>query len=166
MTLDEGKAKFIQSWGTLGSKWGINRTMAQIHALLLISHNSLSADEIMEALNISRGNANMNIRALIDWRLVMKQLRPGERKEYFVADKDMWRVAQKIIAQRKKRELEPIREILVELHKVDGKGEDVEAFKSTIKDLDEFAATADNLLEKLTKAEKNWVLESLIKMVQ
>ena len=66
MELDQGKEKFIQSWGTLGSNWGINRTMAQVHALLLICPEALTAEEIMEQLKISRGNANMNIRALID----------------------------------------------------------------------------------------------------
>ena len=70
MTLTEGKDKFIQSWGTLGTNWGINRTMAQIHALLLVSPESLSAEGIMKELQISRGNANMNLRALIDWGLV------------------------------------------------------------------------------------------------
>ncbi|MCB0624548.1 MAG: transcriptional regulator, partial [Saprospiraceae bacterium] len=81
MDLREGKEKFIQSWGALGSSWGVNRTMAQIHALLLISPEALSADEIMEDLMVSRGNANMNLRALIDWGLVYKELKPGERKE-------------------------------------------------------------------------------------
>ena len=66
MDLQEGKEKFIQSWGALGSSWGVNRTMAQIHALLLISPEPMSAEEIMEELKISRGNANMNIRALIE----------------------------------------------------------------------------------------------------
>ena len=67
MEYDVAKDKLIQAWGTLGASWGLNRTMAQIHALLMISTESLSAEEIMEELNISRGNANMNIRALIDW---------------------------------------------------------------------------------------------------
>ena len=103
MNLAEGKEKFIQSWGALGSNWGINRTMAQIHALLLIAPQALSADEIMEELKISRGNANMNLRALIDWRLVYRELKTGERKEYFVAEKDMWEVVKNIIVQRKKK---------------------------------------------------------------
>ncbi len=75
MEWQEGKDKFLQSWGTLGTSWGINRTMAQIHALMMISPNALSADEVMEELQISRGNANMNIRALMDWGLVYKELR-------------------------------------------------------------------------------------------
>ena len=108
MDLIQGKEKFIQSWGTLGSNWGINRTMAQVHALLLISPKALTAEEIMEQLKISRGNANMNIRALIDWNLVHKELKPGERKEYFCAEKDMWEVVRQIIIHRKKKELEPL----------------------------------------------------------
>ena len=72
MQLTEAKEKFVQSWGSLGSQWGINRTMAQIHALLLVSHEALSTEDIMETLQISRGNANMNIRELINWQLVQK----------------------------------------------------------------------------------------------
>lgn len=106
MNLPEGKDKFLQSWGAFGSSWGVNRTMAQIHALLMIAPEALSADDIMEELKISRGNANMNLRALIDWGLVYKELKAGERKEYFVAEKDMWKVVKNIIIQRKKRELE------------------------------------------------------------
>ena len=66
MNLEEGKKRFIQTFGSLGSKWGINRTMAQVHALLLVSPESLSAEDIMKELNISRGNANMNFRAMND----------------------------------------------------------------------------------------------------
>ncbi len=80
MKFPEAKKQFIQTWGTLGSEWGINRSMAQVHALLLIAPKPLSADEIMEELSISRGNANMNLRDLMNWTLVSKQLVPGERK--------------------------------------------------------------------------------------
>ena len=97
MKFQEGKDKFIQAWGTLGSEWGVNRTMAQIHALLLISSEALSAQEIMDELQISLGNANMNLRALISWGLVYKQLKPGERKDFFIAEKDMWSVMKKIM---------------------------------------------------------------------
>ena len=85
MELEEAKAKFIQAWGTLGSSWGINRTMSQIHALLIVSVDPLTTEEIMDQLKISRGNANMNVRALMDWGLITKELVPGERKEYFQA---------------------------------------------------------------------------------
>ena len=86
MQLDEAKEKFTQSWGTLGSSWGINRTMAQIHALLLVTNKPLCAEDIMASLQISRGNANMNLRALMDWGLVHKEFKTGERREFFTGD--------------------------------------------------------------------------------
>src|SRR3979411_2560811 len=106
MKLSEAKQQFISSWGAFGTHWGINRTMAQIHALLLVSPDPLSQDDIMEELSISRGNTNINIRELINWALVERVILPGERKEYFLAEKDMWKVIRLIIRERKKRELD------------------------------------------------------------
>jgi DNA-binding transcriptional regulator GbsR (MarR family) len=88
MELPEAKQKFIEAWGKLGSEWGINRTMAQVHALLLVTPDALTTEEIMESLSISRGNANMTLRDLMSWGLVEKQHKAGERKEYFYADKN------------------------------------------------------------------------------
>lgn len=112
MHLNDAKSHFIHTWGTLATQWGINRTMAQIHALLLISPLPLSTDQIMERLLISRGNANMNIRSLIDWALLYKEIRPGVRREYFRAEKDMWLVTRRIIKERKKREIDPLNDML------------------------------------------------------
>jgi DNA-binding transcriptional regulator GbsR (MarR family) len=166
MTLDEGKQKFLQSWGALGSSWGINRTMAQIHALLLISSEALCADEIMEDLQISRGNANMNIRALIDWGLVFKELKQGERKEFFVAEKDMWEVVKCIITQRKKRELEPMLKVLDELSSVEDNSEDGEAFAQVVRDIKLFGSKADSTLDTLIKADSNWFVGTFMKMIR
>src|SRR3954470_6775305 len=118
MELAEGKLKFIEAWGKLGSEWGINRTMAQVHALLLISPDALSAEEIMEELNISRGNVNMNVRELMDWGLIEKIHKSGERKEYFWAEKDIWKITKQVAKERKRRELEPVLKILEQLSKV------------------------------------------------
>jgi len=166
MTLQEGKEKFIQSWGTLGSNWGITRTMAQIHALLLISPEALSADDIIEELKISRGNANMNIRALIDWGLVYKELKPGERREFFVAEKDMWEVVKNIIIQRKKKELEPMLRVLDELSSVEGDDEETETFSEVIKDIKLFSSKADSTLDTLVKADSNWFVGTFMKMIK
>jgi len=87
MEFKEAKNKYIQTWGALGSQWGINKTMAQIHALLMISIEPLSIEEIMDELQISRGNTSMNIRALIDWGIVFKESKSGERKEFFTAER-------------------------------------------------------------------------------
>ena len=168
MELQEAKDKFIQAWGTLGTNWGINRTMAQIHALLLITPAALTTEDIMTELNISRGNANMNLRTLIDWGLAMKTLKAGERKEFFVAEKDMWKVFRQIVKERRKRELEPILDILNELsHLRNGKptDKDTEAFVDSVEDIRKFASKADNALEKITKADEQWFFAALIKIL-
>ena len=168
MDLQEGKGKFIQAWGTLGSHWGINRTMAQIHALLLVSPKPMSAEAIMADLKISRGNANMNIRALIDWGLVYKELVPGQRKEFFIAEKDMWEVVRKVTIQRKKKELEPILKVLQEITQVEETpgNEETEEFSKVVKDINLFASKADTTLENLVKADQNWFIGTFLKMIK
>ena len=166
MEYQEGKEKFLQAWGTLGSDWGINRTMAQVHALLMISPLSLSADEIMEELKISRGNSNMNIRALMDWGLVYKELKAGDRKEYFIAEKDMWIVIKQIMLHRKKRELEPIVKLLDELSSVKSEDKNSEEFVNVVRDIKMFAGKADSTLDALIKADSNWFLGTFLKMIR
>ena len=166
MDLIEGKEKFIQAWGALGSNWGVNRTMAQIHALLLLSPEALSAENIMEELKTSRGNANMNIRALIDWGLVHKELIPGQRKEFFVAEKDMWEVVKRIIIQRKKKELEPILRLLNEVGAVDTVNKDNEEFAKIIKDLQLYSSKVDSTLDRLINADSNWFVGTFMKMIR
>jgi DNA-binding transcriptional regulator GbsR (MarR family) len=165
MKLDEAKEKFVQAWGTFSSNWGINRTMAQVHALLLVSPEPLCADDIMEQLQISRGNANMNIRALIDWGLVYKELKTGERREYFVAEKDMWIVVRQIIMHRKKKELEPALKILEEVQNIEGEGKEKDEFVSMIQDIELFSRKADVLLDKLIEADAAWLLGTFMKMI-
>ncbi len=166
MNIIEGKEKFIQAWGTLGSNWGINRTMAQIHALLLIAPEPLNAEDIMEELKISRGNANMNIRALIDWGLVYKELKPGHRKEFFVAEKDMWLIFKNIVIQRKKKELEPVLKVLDDLSNVEGNDEQTQEFKEVIKDIRLFSNKADSVLDSLIKADSNWFLGTFMNLIK
>ena len=167
MEWQEGKDKFLQAWGTLGTSWGINRTMAQIHALMLISPRALSADEVMEELQISRGNANMNIRALMDWGLVYKELRAGDRREYFVAEKDMWKVVRQIILNRKKRELEPILKILDEISGInESESEEAKALTKAVNDIKLFSSKADATLDMLVKADSNWFVGTFMKMIK
>jgi DNA-binding transcriptional regulator GbsR (MarR family) len=162
----EGKEKFLQSWGALGSEWGINRTMAQIHALLMIAPQALSADSVMEELTISRGNANMNLRALMDWGLVYKELRAGDRKEYFVAEKDIWKVVRQIIINRKKKELDPMVKVLDEISGIEANCPDSEALVKMVKDLKLFSSKADSTLEMLVKADSNWFVGTFMKMIK
>lgn len=166
MELEEGKEKFIQSWGALGSTWGVNRTMAQIHALLLLAAEPLTAEEIMEELKISRGNANMNLRALMDWGLVYKELRQGERKEYFRAEKDIWEVVKKIIVQRKKKELEPMLRVLDEVSSVETSTPEGQEFAKIVRDIKLFSNKADSTLDSLIRADSNWFVGTFLKMIK
>lgn len=165
MQLQEAKEKFVQAWGAFGTNWGINRTMAQVHALLLVSQQALSADDIMESLNISRGNANMNVRALIDWGLVYKENKSGERREYFIAEKDVWTVIRQIIINRKKRELAPAIDVLEEVQNIDEEGQEKEEFVKIISEIELFSRKADILLDKLVEAEAEWLMGTFIKMI-
>jgi DNA-binding transcriptional regulator GbsR (MarR family) len=168
MEFNEAKAQFIQTWGKLGSEWGINRTMAQVHAILLISPTPLCTEDIMEQLNISRGNTNMNVRDLINWSLVHKELIPGDRKEYFVAEKDIWEVARKIIAERKKRELEPVTRVLQQLKNVEGDKEssEIKEFTSMMNQLDSFVGKMDKSVGMLINEKENKLFSILFKLIK
>lgn len=165
-SLADAKAQFINLWGVSGSSWGVSKTLAQAHALLLVSPQALSTEEIMEQLSISRGNANMTVRELIDWGLVYKELRPGERREYFAAEKDMLRVTQCIIAARKRRELDQMKRTLDQLAQLPGNDADPEyrAFHTALSDIQQLADTSDKLLTRLMKAERNWFLDKFLKL--
>ena len=166
MNLTEAKHQFIASWGAFGTQWGINRTMAQIHALLMVSAEPITQDNIMEQLNISRGNVNMNIRDLITWGLVDRILLSGERKEYFSAEKDIWKVATQIIKERKKRELDPMMKLLATLEDIEGdkKDKDVKQFIDTVSGIRKFGKKADQMLDVMTKADESWFLTGMMKI--
>ena len=166
MKLIEARQQFISSWGAFGTHWGINRTMAQIHALLLICSDPITQDGIMEELNISRGNTNMNIRELINWGLVERVILPGERKEFFLAEKDIWKVVKLIVKERKKRELEPMLQLLDKLEEVEGDKRDknIKSFLETVGNIKKLGKQADKTLDTMIKAEENWFINSLMKM--
>mgnify|MGYP000508779957 CR=1 FL=1 len=168
MKLAEARQQFVQSWGVLGSQWGINRTMAQVHALLLTAPGALCTDDIMEQLKISRGNANMNLRELINWSIVDRVIIAGDRKEYFQAEKDIWKVATRIMYQRKKRELDPMLKVLAALELVEGdkRNPDIKAFTETVGSIRKFAAQADKSMDTLIKAEENWFVNQFMKLMK
>ncbi|GHN02939.1 hypothetical protein WSM22_44280 [Cytophagales bacterium WSM2-2] len=165
MQYSDAKQKFIQAWGTLGSNWGINKAMAQIHALLLLATEPLSAEEIMDELQMSRGNVNMNLRALMDWGIVKKEHKAGERREYFSTGKDVWELAKQVSRERKRREIEPILGVLAEIQNVSGDDKKAVAeFKAVTKDLYDFSNTLDGLLQKFSKSDQTWFYKFLMKL--
>ncbi|OUU00882.1 MAG: transcriptional regulator [Bacteroidetes bacterium MED-G17] len=155
MELREAKENFIQAWGQLGSNWGVSKAMAQIHALLLISPKPMSTDEIMKELNISRGNANMNVRELLSWGLAYKKFLPGERREYFFAEKDIWDVAKKVGRERKKRELEPVLKMVNEVKDIKGRNKHAQEFRKVSKEVGKFARKTETALDLISRANES-----------
>ena len=167
MEFKEAKNKFVQSWGALGSQWGINKTMAQIHALLMISEDPISMEDVMEELQISRGNASMNLRGLIDWGIVYKEYKQGERKEYFIAEKDLDEMAVKISQERSKREIKPALKILKEVSTIKtNKSKEEKHFTDQTTKLYNFVLKADNVLDKMTEYKENWLTRLVLKMMK
>lgn len=114
-SLVEAQDGFIAAFGQMGSAWGISRTMAEVQALLYITGEPLCTDDIMERLRISRGNASMSLRALLDWGVISRAHKRGDRKEYFQADQDVWDMFRAILRERMKREVDPL---LASLHEI------------------------------------------------
>ncbi|MEO0512273.1 MAG: transcriptional regulator [Planctomycetota bacterium] len=104
----EARERFVAAWGQMGSAWGISRTMAEVHALLFITGEALCTDDFMSRLSISRGNASMSLRALLEWGVISRTHKRGDRKEYFEAESDVWALFRSIVRERMKREVEPL----------------------------------------------------------
>jgi len=166
MEFTEAKQQFISTWGELGCNWGICRTMGHIHALLLISPEASCAEEIMEALQISRGNANMNLRALMDWGLVYRSSKPGERKDYYKAEKDFWNVFRKTLKKRKEKELAPMLDMIKSISAVECHCVESTEFKKVVNDLSMMSSAADKSLDKMLNSESNLLLNAFVRVMR
>lgn len=109
---------FVMHFGEMGNRWGFNRTVGQMYALLVIAETPLSANQIAEALSISRGNVSMGLKELQSWQLIKQHHVPGDRKEYYQAAGSIWEMANKVFEERRKREMDPtlslLRDILLD----------------------------------------------------
>ena len=120
--LQAAQDRFVAVWGQMGAAWGISRTMAEVHALLYITGTPLNTDEIMDRLQISRGNVSMSLKALTDWGVISRSHKRGDRKEYFVAEQNVWSMFRAIVRERMKREVEPMLASLFEIRDATGLG--------------------------------------------
>ncbi|WP_114788863.1 ArsR family transcriptional regulator [Niabella yanshanensis] len=165
--VEQSKQKFIDTWGALGSDWGINKSVAQVQALLLVSDKALSTDDIMEALKISRGNANMSLRQLMDYGIIYKKVVAGERKEFFVAEKDVWKWAIRIAMMRKQKEINPVLVILKDL-KNDTKGDKTaegKAFNKMVGEIQSFTDQISTMADKVFESNRGELLLKLLKVI-
>lgn len=166
MEFSKAKRQFIETWGELGCNWGICRTMGHIHALLLVHPHFLSTEDIMEELQISRGNANMNLRALMDWGLVYRRSKAGERKDFYEGEKDFWNVFRKTLKKRKEKELNPMLEMIKEISKVESSCECSTEFNKVVGNLSMISSAADKSLDKLLNSESNLFLNTFVKVMR
>ena len=148
---------FIRRWGEMGQTWGINRTMGEIHALLYICGSPQCTDDVMDRLNISRGNASMSLRALCDWGIIRRLHKRGERREYFESLNDVWEMFNIIAAERKRREMDPAletlhqcQEMLSETHlgKGAGKVPSVTTTRQRLEEMEEFMSVANRIFQQ------------------
>lgn len=149
--------QFMLEWGRMSSSWGINRTMAQIHAMLLVTGHAQSVDDLIDRLHISRGNASMNLRGLIDWGIIQRFRRPGDRKDIYVSDEDIWHVFSRVVRERKRREIDPtigaIRECLAMVPK-DDKSEEAEVLRTRLQTLLDVFALIDMICDQVFSSDE------------
>lgn len=147
---------FIRRWGEMGATWGINRTMAEIHALLYINGKPLCTDDVMDRLHISRGNASMSLRALCDWGIIRRLHRRGERREYFESLEDVWEIFSIIAAERKRREMDPVLETIKQCQAIldeqlsakTVKSEDVQLTRQRLESMEEFMTLTNKVFQQ------------------
>jgi len=165
--LIKAREEFVAQWGALGTQWGINRTMAQIHALLMTAPEPICTDEVMETLEISRGNAHTNLKELVAWGLIRPVLRKGERREYFEAEKDVWTIFTIVARERKRREIDPALAILNkcaeesrEIHTAEGR-----AFHEQMVALQEFVGFASKMSDRISSMKHGFAVQMATKLL-
>lgn len=165
--LEEARDEFIAQWGALGTQWGINRTMAQIHALLMTSPRPLCTDEVMGALEVSRGNAHTNLKELVNWGLVRMIVIKGDRRDYYEAEKDVWQIFTIVARERKRREIEPALALLNKCAE-DTRGmksAEAKAFHDQVKNLGEFVGLASKMSDRVASMKHGLALQLASKIL-
>jgi len=165
--LKQARDEFVAQWGALGTQWGINRTMAQIHALLMTAPESLTTDEVMEELEISRGNAHSNIKELIAWGLIRSVVKKGERREFFEAEKDVWQIFTIVARERKRREIDPA---LAILNRCAEESEGIatpegKAFHAQMRALEDFVSFASKMSDRISLMKHGFALQMAAKLL-
>lgn len=165
--LQKTRSEFVSQWGALGNQWGINRTMAQIHALLITSSSPLSTDDVMAQLKISRGNAHTNLKELVSWGLLRSVVLKGDRREYFEAEKDVWQMFIIIARERKRREIEPALAILHKCAEDSGDFATAEgrAFHEQMRQLEEFVSFASKMADRVSAMKHGFAIQMAAKLL-
>lgn len=163
MAISPAVEKFVLHWGEMGTKWGVNRTMAQIHALLYTSPKPLHAEEISETLQIARSNASTSLKDLQGWGIIKVTHVLGDRRDHFESMKDPWELFQIIMDERKKREIDPtlsiLRECIIEAQKTEKQSTGDAYAKQKLTELQDFMETMTNWYVSLRKMPTSMVVK-------
>ena len=163
MNLPPLTQKFVLHFGEMGSRWGVNRTVGQIYAVLFVAAKPLNADEVGEALNFSRSNVSMGLKELQSWGLVKLIHQPNDRREYFQAPEDVWAIFRTLAAERRKREIDPTLSMLRDALMEQPSGlEDIHA-QARMRQMHEFIEMITDWLDDVQKMDSD-TLASLMKM--
>jgi DNA-binding transcriptional regulator GbsR (MarR family) len=164
--LEKSRQEFVAQWGALGTQWGINRTMAQIHALLMTSAQALSTDDVMEAIAVSRGNAHANLKELVNWGLVRMFVIKGERRDFYEAEKDVWQIFTIIARERKRREIEPALALLNKCAEEtkDLGGAEAKEFYNQMRQLEEFVSFASKMSDRISTMRHGFAMQLATKI--
>jgi len=152
MKISDTTQRFVLQWGELGSSWGINRTVAQIHALLFLSPEPLNAEQIAETLSVARSNVSASLKELQGWGIVKRVHRLGDRRDHFEALGDVWEMARVIAEERKRREIDPTLAAVRACVEASGEGGDKDPFvRDRLTHLLEFMEAVSGLCDRLNR---------------
>jgi DNA-binding transcriptional regulator GbsR (MarR family) len=143
--------KFILHWGEMGTKWGINRTVAQVHALLFLSPKPLPADEISNTLSVARSNVSTSLRELQGWGIVRVVHVLGDRRDHFETTKDVWEIFRTVSEERKRREIDPTLRVLNECVQEVKAGQGDVYTRERLESMQEFLSTMSGLFEEIVR---------------
>ena len=151
--LSEASSRFIEKWGSMGVLWGINRSMARIHAFVILSDVPVDLDSVANELEISRGNASMSLKELRNWGVIKRVHISGDRRDFYIAEPDTWNMLFNIATERKKREFDPALEALRRLlSEVDAENEEV--VHGWLTELEDTIAAIDRIMQRFLGNEK------------
>lgn len=167
-TLSQIQEAFINQWGVLGAQWGVTKTMGQIQALLMVSEEPLTTDDMMTRLQISRGNAHGGIKDLVNWGLAQKVIVKGDRKDYYTAEKDPWQIFFIVARERRRREIEPLLKLLHEVQSESAplRSNQGKAFHHQMNELVDFVELGDAALKTVANAERSRLSRWLLNLIR
>ncbi len=161
MELKPVAQRFILHWGEMGSRWGVNRTVAQIHALLYLAGRPMDAEEIQETLGVARSNVSNSLKELLSWRLVRVVHRMGDRRDHFETSTDVWELFKLIVEGRRQREIDPTVAVLNECLSNPALKDEDDGTQARIRDTLQFIETMNTWVDEMLRLQPDTLMKTL-----